>query len=177
MRRDLIAVGIFGAPHGVKGEVRVKSYTAHPTALAGYGALTDAGGARHYAIAALRPLKDEMVVVRIEGIGDRDAAAGLTGVELFARRENLPPTEAEEFYHADLIGLTATTIEGEAIGRVVALRNFGAGDILEIAPEDRGETLMYPFTKAVAPAIDLAAGRIVIVPPREIDGDAPEGDA
>jgi 16S rRNA processing protein RimM len=169
--RRLIAIGVFGAPHGVKGELRAKSYTDDPKALGAYGEVADAAGARRFKILSLRPLKDEMVVLRLEGINDRDAAAALTGVEIFARRENMPPPDDEEFYLADLIGLSATTPNGDAIGRIVAVSNFGAGDILEIAPKDGGETVLYPFTKAVALQIDLAGGRIVIVPPNEIDGE------
>jgi 16S rRNA processing protein RimM len=113
-----------------------------------------------------------MVVARLDGVADRAAAAKLTGVEIFARRENMPAPAADEFYHADLIGLRAMTREGEDLGRIVALRNFGAGDILEIAPKAGGETVLLPFTKAVAPEIDIAGGRIVIAPPRVIEGEA-----
>jgi len=177
MTSRLIAVGVFGAPQGVRGEVRVKSYTAEPKALGAYGELADASGLRRFKIVALRPLKDDMVVVRLDGIADREAAAELTGVELFARRENMPAPEEDEFYHADLVGLRATTTDGVEIGRVVALRNFGAGDILEILVPGGGETLMFPFSRAVAPEIDIAGGRIIIVPPREIDGEAREGES
>jgi 16S rRNA processing protein RimM len=169
----LVAIGIFGAPHGVRGEIRTKAYTENPRSLAAYGELTDAAGAKRFKIAALRLLKDDMVVVRIEGVADRDAAAKLTGTEIFARRENMPPPDEDEFYHADLVGLRAVTVAGEEIGRVVGLSNYGAGDILEIAAKAGGDTLLLPFTKAVAPEIDFAGGRIVIVPPREVEGDEP----
>ena len=172
MTSRLVAVGIFGAPHGVRGEIRVKSYTADPSALGAYGELTDASGARRFKIVARRPLKDDMVVVRLDGVGDRDAAAKLTGVELFARRENMPAPEEDEFYHADLVGLRAETPEGEDIGHVVGLANYGGGDILEIAPARGGETLLLPFSKAVAPTIDIAKGKIIIVAPREVEGEA-----
>jgi 16S rRNA processing protein RimM len=176
MTSPLLAVGIFGAPHGVRGEMRVKSYTNDPKALSAYGDLTDSTGARSFKIVALRILKDDMVVVRLDGVADRGAAALLNGVELFAHRENLPAPDADEFYHVDLVGLVATTRDGETLGRVIGLRNFGAGDILEIAPPGGGETLLFPFTKAVAPEIDVPAGSIVIVPPREIDGETPEDE-
>jgi len=171
MMPRLVAVGIFGAPHGVRGEVRIKSFTDDPTSLGAYGELTDVAGARRFKIATLRPLKDDMVVVRLDGVADRDAAAALTGVELFARRENMPPPDEDEFYHADLVGLRAETAQGEEIGRVVALSNYGAGDILEVAPKGGGETLLFPFTKAVAPEVDVTGGRIVIAPPREVEGE------
>jgi 16S rRNA processing protein RimM len=168
----LVAVGVFGAVHGVRGEIRIKSYTGDPIAIAAYGPLSDAAGTSAVRIIALRPLKGDMVVATIEGVVDRKTAERLQGFELFARRENLPATGEDEFYHADLVGLRAVSAAGAEIGRVVALRNFGAGDILEIAPRGGGETLLLPFTKAVAPEIDVAGGRIVIEPPREINADS-----
>ncbi len=168
----LIALGVFGAPHGVRGELRVKSYTQDPKAIGAYGRLTDRAGKAIYELTAQRPLKDDMLVVRIAGIDSREAAEKLTGAELFARRSQLPPPHEDEFYYDDLVGLTAVTQEGDELGRVIALSNYGAGDILEIACEGGGETLLLPFSKAVATAIDFDGGRIVIVPPREIEDDA-----
>ncbi|WP_246731667.1 ribosome maturation factor RimM [Methylocapsa sp. S129] len=167
----LIPLGIFGAPHGVRGELRVKSYAQDPKAIGAYGDLTDKAGARTFKFAALRLLKDDMLVVRLAGMGSREEAEKLTGVELFARRAQLPPPSDDEFYHDDLVGLEALTREGEMLGRVIALRNFGAGDILEIAPAAGGETLLLPFTKAVAVEVDFDKGRIIIVPPHEIEGE------
>jgi len=167
--KRLVLLGVFGAAQGVRGEVRVKSYTADPKAIGAYGALTDKAGARVFAFESLRPLKDEMLVARVKGVATREAAQALTGVEIFARRGQLPPPDENEFYYDDLVGLAAVTREGSSLGRVVALSNFGAGDILEIAPEGGGETLLLPFTRAVAVEIDFAAGRIVIEPPREIE--------
>ncbi len=113
-----------------------------------------------------------MLVARMKGVSTREAAQALNGIELFARREQLPPPGADEFYYDDLIGLAAVKRDGATLGRVIALSNFGAGDILEIAPEGGGETLLLPFTRTVALEIDFAAGRIVIEPPREIEGEA-----
>jgi len=166
----LIALGRFGAPQGVRGELRIKSYTGEPLAIGGYGPLTDAEGARRFALTALRALRDDMIVGRVEGIATREAAAALTGVELYARRSQLPPPEAGEFYYDDLIGLEAVTPEGAPLGRVRAIANHGAGDVLEIAPEG-GEARLLPFTELVAPKIDFAGGRIVIVPPAEIEAE------
>ena len=168
----LIALGIFGAPQGVKGEVRVKSYTGVPKAIGSYGPLTDSKGARSFKFEALRPLKDEMLVARVAGVTTREAAQALTGTELFARREQLPPPDEDEFYHDDLVGLAAVRPDGTALGKVAALSNFGAGDILEIAPEGGGESLLVPFTKAAVPEIHFAEGRIVVDPPAEIEGEA-----
>ncbi len=167
----LILLGVFGAAQGLRGEVRVKSYTEDPKAIGAYGALTDKAGARVFAFESLRPLKDEMLVARVTGVSTRESAQALNGVEIFARREQLPPPGEDEFYYGDLVGLAAVTRQGVGLGRVVALSNFGAGDILEIAPEGGAETLLMPFTRAVALEIDFAHGRIVIEPPREIEGE------
>jgi 16S rRNA processing protein RimM len=167
----LVLLGVFGAAQGVRGEVRVKSYTDDPKAIGAYGALTDRAGARVFVFETLRPLKDDMLVARVKGIATRDAAQALTGVEIFARRDQLPPPDADEFYYDDLVGLAAVTREGAALGRVVALSNFGAGDILEVAPENGGETLLLPFSKTVAVEIDFTGGRIVIEPPQEVAGE------
>ena len=167
----LIALGRFGAPQGVRGEIRVKSYTGAPEAIGAYGALTDANGARRFVVKPVRALRDDMIVARVEGVATREAAAALTGVELYARRSQLPPPEADEFYHSDLIGLEAVTPSGEALGWVTAILNHGAGDILEIAPPQGGETRLLPFTRSVAPEIDFEARRIVVIPPAEIEGE------
>ena len=172
----LICVGVFGAAHGVRGQLRVKSYTSDPKAIGAYGALTDKTGVCAFNFTELRPLKDDMLVGRLAGIDRREDAEKLTGVQLFARRTQLPPPSDDEFYWDDLVGLAAVTHEGATLGRVVALQNFGAGDILEVAPDGGGESLLLPFTKAVAVAIDFDAGRIVIVPPDEIDGELSGGD-
>ncbi len=166
----LIQMGVFGAPQGVRGEVRVKAFTASPTMIGDYGALTDETGARAFKLKVVRALRDDMVVARVEGIATREAAASLTHVGLYAARENLPPPAEGEYYHADLIGLAAVTLEGEALGEVAAVLNYGAGDILEIAPPE-GETLLIPFSAATAPHVDFAAGRIVVVPPVVVEGE------
>jgi 16S rRNA processing protein RimM len=167
----LIALGRFGAAQGVRGEIRVKSYTGDPQAIGAYGPLTDANGARRFVVKPVRPLRDDMLVARVEGVATREMAEALNGVELYARRSQLPPPEADEFYHSDLVGLEAVTPEGEAFGWVTAVLNHGAGDILEIAPPNGGETRLLPFTRAVAPEIDFARRRIVVVAPEEIDGE------
>ncbi|MFY9972210.1 MAG: ribosome maturation factor RimM [Roseiarcus sp.] len=175
MRPDsLVLVGVFGAPRGVRGEIRVKSFTGDPKAIGAYGPLVDARRARVFAFERLRGLKDDLLVVKVTGVESREAAAALTGVDIFARRDRLPPPSEDEYYHADLVGLDAVTATGEQLGRVARVSNYGAGDILEIAREGGGETLLMPFTRAVAPTIDFESGRIVIEPPKEIAGE-PEG--
>ena len=155
-----ILVGVIGAAHGVRGDLRLKSYTGAPEAIANYGPLSTEDG-RLLRIAAARRLKDDILVVRLEGIEDRDAAESLTNTRLYIDRARLPPSDPDEFYHADLIGLRAETSGGDLIGYVVALQNFGAGDLLEIAPAG-SESLLVPFSKAFVPIVDLAAGRIVV---------------
>jgi 16S rRNA processing protein RimM len=167
----LVCVGVFGAPQGVRGEIRVKSLTRDPIAIGAYGPLTDAARSRSFVFVSLRLLKGDMIVVRVKGVATREAAAALTGVEVFARRDRLPTLGEDEFYYDDLIGLEAIAPSGEPLGRVVSLSNHGAGDILEIEPEGGGETLLLPFTKRIASAIDFEGGRIVIEPPEEVEGD------
>ena len=167
----LIRLGVFGAAQGVRGEVRVKSFTADPAAIGAYGPLTDQVGERRFALAVARRLKGDMLVVRVKGVDTRGAAEALAGTELFVRRSDLPPPGPNVFYYDDLIGLSAVTRGGEPFGRVVAVLNYGAGDILEVEPEAGGETALLPFTDAVVPEIDFDAGRIVVEPPSEIEGD------
>jgi 16S rRNA processing protein RimM len=171
---DEVLVGVFGAPHGVRGEIRLKSYTQDPASIAAFGALHDSAG-REFVLTASRPLKDDLLVVRVKGVADRDAAQKLTHVKLFIAREKLPPPDEDEFYCCDLIGLRAETAGGDLLGTIVAVPNYGAGDILEVAPP-AGETLLFPFTRAVVPQIDLAGGRVIVEPPQEVDA-GPEADA
>ena len=161
----LVLVGRFGAPQGVRGEVRVQSFTGDPKAIGAYGPLTDAARRAEFVFERLRPLKAEMLVAKVRGVETREAAAALTNVELFARRDRMPEPSEDEFYHDDLVGLQAVTADGRALGRVVAVSNYGAGDIVEIAPEGGGEALLLPFTRAVVPTIDFAAGRMLVEPP------------
>jgi 16S rRNA processing protein RimM len=163
----LLLVARIGAPHGVRGEVRVKAFTDDPLAFRDYRDLSDGGG-RSFRIERLRPAKD-IVIAKFAGIDDRNAAETLNGTDLFVARSSLPDVEEDEFYHADLIGLEAYTEAEEPIGAVVAVHDFGAGDILEIAPL-RGPSLLLPFTKAVVPEIDLAAGRLTVIAPPETEG-------
>ena len=140
-----ILVGVFGAPHGVRGEVRLKSYTEDPMAIAGYGPLSDAAGKRHFVLKSARLVKDDMLVARVEGVNDREGAAALTNVKLHISRAKLPPPEDEdEFYHADLIGLRVENAEGEVLGTIGAVLDFGAGEILEMLPANGGRPCCCP---------------------------------
>lgn len=158
---DTVLIAVFGAPHGVRGELRLKSFTADPADFDAYGPLKDARG-RAFEIAAKRPVKGDLFVVRVKGVDDRTAAEALTNVELFAPRAALPPAEEGEFYHVDLIGLVAVDEAGAEIGKVVDVLNFGAGDILEIAPAGGGETALVPFRDEFVPTVDLEARRVVV---------------
>lgn len=166
----LVLVGRFGAPQGVRGAVRVQSFTADPLSVGAYGVLTDAGGSRAFRLASLRPLRKDLLVATVEGVGNRDAAAALTGIALFARRENLPAPDEDEVYVADLLGITATDEAGAPVGIIIAVPNHGAGDMLEISPPDEGETLLVPFTQAFVPTVDTMARRVVVRVPVDEDG-------
>ncbi len=174
---QLVEVGIFGAPHGVRGELRLKSFTAYPATIADYAPLTSEDGKRSFKIKSLRPIKGDMLVVSIEGIADRDAAETLTNLRLFVPRDQLPPPDEEEYYHADLIGLKVENANGLAIGYVTAVHDFGAGDILDITLDRGGPSVLLPFTKAAVPEINLQEGRLIAVIPEENDdkaADAPD---
>jgi 16S rRNA processing protein RimM len=165
MARDVLLGVIIGA-QGLKGEVKVKTFTATPEGLGAYGPLHDKDG-RAFSIASVRAGKD-ISFVSFGEIANRNAAEKLKGVELFVSRDALPAPDPEEFYHADLVGLHAEDAEGRAIGTVRAIHNFGAGDVIEIVRPD-GDEVFLPFTREVAQEIDLASGRIVIAAPEEVE--------
>ena len=155
-----------GAPHGVRGEVHLKSFTAEPEAVAGYGSLQSEDGRRNFEIEALRPARSGLIA-RLRGVDDRSAAEALRGLYLYVSRAQLPATDdANTFYLADLIGLSIVDTQGASVGTVAGVRNFGAGDLLEVLPNDGGPTVLLPFTEAVVPEIDLTARKLVLHPPQ-----------
>jgi len=160
-----VCIAQIGAAHGVRGEVRLKPFTENPLAVTRYGALESEDGKRRFEIESVRPAKD-MVVARLKGVTDRNAAEALKNIRLYVAREKLPAPEADEFYHADLVGLTAQKHNGETVGTVKAIHNFGAGDLLEIEPAS-GATIILPFNEATVPIVDIAAKKIVIEPPTD----------
>ena len=166
-----ICVARIGAAHGVRGAVKLWTFTEDPLAVKHYGPLTTKDGAREFEVTQVREAKDHLVAT-IKGVDTREDAERLNGIELYIAREKLPDTGDDEYYHADLIGLAAVTTSEEPLGRVAAIHNFGAGDIIEIAPP-QGATMLLPFTNAVVPTVDLAGGRVVIEMPDEIAGDDP----
>jgi 16S rRNA processing protein RimM len=166
-----ICVARIGAAHGVRGAVKLWTFTEDPLAVRDYGPLMTKDGARQFEVTHVREAKDHLVAT-LKGIATRDDAERLNGLELYVPRDRLPETDDDEYYHADLIGLAAVNSADEPLGRVVAIHNFGAGDIIEIAPA-KGATMLLPFTNAVVPTVDLAGGRVIIELPQEIEGDEP----
>jgi len=166
MGRDVLLAAVIGA-HGLKGEVKVKTFTETPSALARYASLHAKDG-RVFHVAQLRAGRDDEAFVSFTDVVDRATAEGLKGLELYVARGELPATEKNEFYHADLIGLSAEDEEGRTIGTVKAIHNYGAGDVIEIA---RGEadTVMLPFSRDFVPTVDVPGGRIVIAVPEEVE--------
>ena len=167
MTQRRILLGVVAAAHGIKGEVKVKTFTQSPEGLRAYGPVSTEDG-RQLEIAALRPFKPDEVIVRFAGIADRSTAESLKGRSLYVLRAALPATEAGEFYYGDLIGLRAEDPSGNPLGTVRGVHNFGAGDVVEIEFAD-GTTEFIAFNDANVPAVDIAAGRIVIEVPPDVE--------
>jgi 16S rRNA processing protein RimM len=157
-----VCVGVVIGAKGVRGEVRIKSFTANPRDVGAYGPV-QLGDRAAEELKITGIAKGDVVVGRLAGVADRDAAEALKGVQLFVARAALPKAEEGSYYHADLIGMVVNATTGETRGKVSAVLNFGAGDILEIARPD-GDTEMIPFSAAVIAAVDMAAGTIVVNP-------------
>jgi len=166
-----ICIARIGAPHGVRGAVKLWTFTEDPLAVKSYGPLATKDGARRFEVMHAREAKGHLVAT-LKGVATREDAERLNGIELYIARDKLPATGRDEYYHADLIGLAAVNAADAPIGRVIAIHNFGAGDIIEVAPPN-GATMLLPFTNAVVPTVDLAKGRVVIELPAEIEGDNP----
>ncbi|MBN9001128.1 MAG: ribosome maturation factor RimM [Rhizobiales bacterium] len=164
-----VCIARIGAAHGVRGAVKLWTFTEDPFAVLDYGPLSTKDGGRRFEVSNAREAKDHLVAT-LQGVTTRNDAEKLNGIELYVPREKLPPAEDGEYYHVDLIDLAAVSMDGAPIGRVVAIHHFGAGDVIEIAPP-QGATLLLPFTDAVVPTVDIAGGRVVIEMPGEVDGD------
>ena len=168
--KERICIGTIAGVRGLKGEVRIKSFTAVPDDIAAYGPVSTEDGERTYRINVTARVKG-LIIARLDGIDDRDAAEALKGTRLYVPKSVLPKPGDGDYYHADLIGLKAETEDGDALGTVKAVHNFGAGDIIEIAaapgggPGEGKEDLMVPFTAELVPEVDLIEGRIVVAPP------------
>lgn len=184
---QFVLLGVIVGAHGIRGQLRIRSFTGEPAAIFGYGALlgkrrdTEAGRSL-----TLRPVgtakggkpKGEVVLATLDGVADRTAAEALKGLRLYVSRDALPALEEDEFYHADLIGLVVDQVAGGQLGTVKAVHDFGAGDVLEVTREEGG-TVFLPFTMAVVPVVDIAGGRLVADPPAALleSGAAGEEDA
>jgi 16S rRNA processing protein RimM len=166
MTAEKVLLGRITGAHGLKGEVKIAAFTGAPEDIGAYGALTNADGTRHYHISAVRSVKGGTVIACIRGVSNRDEAEKLRGADLYVPRAALPQVEDDdEFYHSDLIGMAAVSPGGDSIGEVIAVHNFGAGDLLEVRFEGERETALIPFESACVPRVDIAERRVVIVRP------------
>ena len=159
MSQDRVLLGVVAAPHGVRGLVRIKSFTEDPMAVATYGPLSDESGKKEYRVETLSAARGA-VLARIEGVADRTAAEALRGLRLYVERKRLPEAGEREWYEADLIGLKAVGTDGRDWGKVIAFHDFGAGSMMEVSGG-----VMLPFTDEMVPEIDVEGGKIVIDPP------------
>jgi 16S rRNA processing protein RimM len=162
-KEERVLLGEIGAAQGLKGEVRLHSFTEEEEAITAYGPLEDETG-HVIEIEALRATP-KALIARVKGVTTREGAEALTGTKLYIPRSRLPEREEEEWYHAELIGLAALDRDGVTIGRVVAIQNFGAGDLLELAPANGGPTVLIPFTRETVPEIDVEGEHLTLVPP------------
>jgi 16S rRNA processing protein RimM len=161
---DRLLLGDIGAAQGLKGEVRLRSYTQDPASIASYGPLEDESGTRTFEIESVR-VTPKALIARIKGVTTREGAEALTGTKLYLPRSRLPERKEDEWYHADLIGLAVVDRDGGSIGTVVAVHNFGASDIIEVRPASGGADVLVPFTRDTVPELDVEGGWLVLVPP------------
>lgn len=167
MSEEQVLLGIITGAHGVRGGVKIKSFTAEPEAIADYGPVTDETGKKSYSLNLTGSGKG-FLLAEIDGVTDRNAAEALKGTKLFIARELLPETEEEEYYHADLIGLSTYLVDGDEVGKIRAVYDFGSGDMLEIEPLN-GRVFLVPFTREAVPVVDIKAKRVEIVPSFRIE--------
>jgi 16S rRNA processing protein RimM len=169
-QRDLVSLGLITGAHGIKGEVKLRSFTADPAAIASYNPFETGLGER-VEIVKLRAQSDSFIAV-LKGVTDRDAAERLRGTELFIPRERLPETHKDEVYLRDLAGLEAW-YGNKKLGQVLATSNYGAGDLLEVKVEGRKDTVLIPFSENFVISTDLAGGKIIVELP---EGFLDEGE-
>ena len=172
MKSDLICVGVIGGAYGVQGEVRLKSFTSEPTAIAEYAPLYTEDQTREFDLVLTGRVKNGLSA-RMSGIVSKEEADALKGTDLFVPRDRLPSLPDDEFYHADLVGLTVYDTGGALLGEVRSVQNHGASDLLEIDGPKLKTTALLPFTRAAVPTIDLTAGKIIADPPEGLLPDAP----
>jgi len=167
-----VLLGTIAAAHGIRGEVMLRTYTSDPEAIADYGVLSDKAGKQIFKIKSVRATP-KGVIARIDGVNDRNRAEALRGIDLYVDRERLPETDAQEYYHADLIGLEARDFAGAVVGEIVSVANFGAGDLLEIRKSGTKQTEYVAFSAANVPQINIAAGHLVVVMPDLVGEEEP----
>ena len=158
--RDMVLVGVITGAHGIKGEVKLKSFTSEPLSIGRYGPLQSLSG-QSFEITKLKAAKDGFIAV-LKGVGDRNEAEALKGVELFVAREKLPKLKNNETYAHDLMGLDVILENGSKLGKLVAMPNYGAGDLLEVAVNGSAETILIPFTNAFVPQTDFTSRKIIV---------------
>jgi 16S rRNA processing protein RimM len=161
--KAMVCVAQIGAPHGVRGAFHLRCFTEAPENVAAYGTLHDERGRPLFDLKIVGPAKGG-VIAAVLGVTDRNAAEAVRGQSLYVPRDCLPATDEDEYYHEDLVGLAACDQDGRALGKVVAVLNYGAGDILEIDLDD-GRSELVPFTRAAVPAVDLAARTVQVILP------------
>ena len=161
---DRVCVGAIAGAFGVRGEVRLKSFCAEAADIAAYGPLTTEDGGRSFDVTLTRPVASGFAA-RLTGVMTKEAADGLRGQRLFAPRGALPSLPDDEFYHADLLGLSVRDTGGAELGKIAAVLNHGAGDILELRGPALKGSVLVPFSRAIVPTVDLASGRVIIDPP------------
>ena len=164
MSADRVLMGVVAAPHGVRGLVRIKSFTEDPMAMAGYGPLSDETGKRQFKVEALSPSRGA-VLARIDGVADRNAAEALRGLKLYVDRSALPAAGEQEWYEADLLGLAAIGRDGRDWGKVLAFHDYGAGQSIEVSGGAGGKPVLLPFTTEAVPEIDVVGGKVIVDPP------------
>ena len=167
----MILLGRITGAQGIRGEVVVHSFAAAPEDIGAYGPLTDPAGTRSFKLEVVRLTPKGAVIARIAGVDDRTAAEALKGTELYVARDKLPAPDDGEFYHADLIGLAAVAPDGATIGEVIAVQNYGAGDLLEIRLPGTASTELVPFNDSFVPSVDLVAGKAIVIMPVEMPDD------
>jgi len=165
MSKDRVLLGVVAAPHGIRGAVRIKSFTEDPMSLGAYGPLSDESGRKEYRVEPLSAARGA-VLARIEGVADRDAAEAIRGLRLYVERERLPEAGEREWYEADLIGLPAVGRDGRDWGKVMAFHDFGAGRTMEVSGGTASrQSVMLPFTDEAVPEVDVEGGKVVVDPP------------
>jgi 16S rRNA processing protein RimM len=169
-----VLLGRIVTVHGIRGEVVIDSYTAAPEDIGAYGPLQTKDGAREFVVKTARATPKGGVVARLAGIDDRNAAEALRGTELYALRDQFPPAEEGEYYYEDLAGLRAEDEAGNVIGKVLAVQNYGAGDLLEVRLTGQQVTELIPFVDAYVPVVDIAGGRVVVIMPEMTGEEADE---